>query len=365
MRKLLLTLALSILSTGAWAQCNGVFPNNTACGNISGASSTARPIPLSQFPANAPGGSIGQVQTNGGSNTFTGITNTQLTALLNLATSTLKGALPAWPGNTTTFFRGDGNYASLTSISVNSIDGTAGAFITNNGLTSTLTSIQLSAARRTLPTVQRFLTGSGTYTTPANTLWIRIRMVGGGAGGGGSGTSGVGAAGNGGNTCWNTSGSACTSPVLQAGGGTAGSGASSSSNAGGAGGTISGSGSCNLVAIAGGSGQSVSAATATTVIGGMGGASTLGGQGASVIGAGGSPVVNSGSGGAGGAIGTGNASGSGGGAGATCETIITSPAASYTYAVGAAGSAGTAGVAGNNGGSGSLGLILVEEHYGS
>lgn len=40
-------------------------------------------------------------------------TNTQLTALIQLATASLSGALPAWPNNTTTYFRGDGTYPTL------------------------------------------------------------------------------------------------------------------------------------------------------------------------------------------------------------------------------------------------------------
>lgn len=48
-----------------------------------------------------------------GSGTCAALTSTQLTALLNLATASLPGALPAWPNNTTTFFRGDGTYATL------------------------------------------------------------------------------------------------------------------------------------------------------------------------------------------------------------------------------------------------------------
>jgi hypothetical protein len=36
MRKLLATIALSLLSSSAWAQCTGVFPPNTLCGNLSG-----------------------------------------------------------------------------------------------------------------------------------------------------------------------------------------------------------------------------------------------------------------------------------------------------------------------------------------
>ncbi|MBO0863671.1 MAG: hypothetical protein J2P16_01175, partial [Mycobacterium sp.] len=42
----------------------------------------------------------------------------------------------------------------------------------------------------TPPTVQRFITGSGTYTPTAGTAWIRVRMCGGGGGGGGTTNSG-------------------------------------------------------------------------------------------------------------------------------------------------------------------------------
>lgn len=41
------------------------------------------------------------------------LTGTQVTTLIDLATASLKGALPAWPNNTTTFFRGDGSYAAV------------------------------------------------------------------------------------------------------------------------------------------------------------------------------------------------------------------------------------------------------------
>ncbi len=59
-----------------------------------------------------PGGSSGQVQINQ-SGVFGGITNTALTALINTATASLPGSIPAWPNNTTTFFRGDGTYSTL------------------------------------------------------------------------------------------------------------------------------------------------------------------------------------------------------------------------------------------------------------
>jgi hypothetical protein len=41
------------------------------------------------------------------------LSQTQLTSLINPATASLPGALPAWPNNTTSFFRGDGSYATL------------------------------------------------------------------------------------------------------------------------------------------------------------------------------------------------------------------------------------------------------------
>lgn len=40
-------------------------------------------------------------------------TAAQLTAQINAATAVLSGALPAWPNNTTTFFRGDGTYTAV------------------------------------------------------------------------------------------------------------------------------------------------------------------------------------------------------------------------------------------------------------
>lgn len=64
MKKLLLALALLLVPAAASAQCNGVFPNNTACGNITGSSATPRPVPLSSFPAATPGGTNGQIQFN-------------------------------------------------------------------------------------------------------------------------------------------------------------------------------------------------------------------------------------------------------------------------------------------------------------
>lgn len=73
MKKLLLTFVLLLAPSLAWAQCNGVFPNNTACGNITGSSNTPRPVPLSSFPTTTPGGTTGQIQYNN-SGAFGGFT---------------------------------------------------------------------------------------------------------------------------------------------------------------------------------------------------------------------------------------------------------------------------------------------------
>jgi hypothetical protein len=46
------------------------------------------------------------------------------------------------------------------------------------------------------------------------------------------------------------------------------------------------------------------------------------------------------------------------------EAIITSPSATYGYAVGAGGTTGgAAGTNGGTGGNGAAGIIVVEEHY--
>jgi hypothetical protein len=217
----------------------------------------------------------------------------------------------------------------------------------------------LSAARRTGQTIQKFLTASssGTYTTPANVTSIDIIMVGAGGGGEGSGTS-HGNGGAGGNTCWNTSGAACTSPVYQAGGGSGGGGTQ-----GGGGGTVSGSGTCDM-AIPGGSGASV-AGGATSAPGGSGGNSALGGGAA-----GGAPGVpgqnaaaNTGGGAGGASINGGTGPGSGGGAGAYCAVHISAPAVTYTWATGAGGTAGTAGTSGLAAGIGGAPGIWVRENY--
>ncbi|VIO77381.1 hypothetical protein [Bradyrhizobium ivorense] len=196
-------------------------------------------------------------------------------------------------------------------------------------------------------TTQVFLSGNGTYTTPANCTMIEVEWCGGSGGGAGSGTS-PGNGGNGGNTTFGSS--------LLTGNGGGGGFASS----GGPGGNSSG----GYINRTGGSGQNGSGVNNTA--GGNGGASPYGGVGwggAAGAGAGVAPAANSGSGGGGGGVNATPNGGGGGGAGGSGRGIIVNPAATYSYAVGAAGTAGTAGTGGAAGAVGSLGFIVVIEHY--
>ena len=223
-------------------------------------------------------------------------------------------------------------------------------------------STQTTALRSTNPTYQTFTSGSGTYTTPANVKWLRVRMSGGGGGGsggsgGGSGNGGAG--GTGGNTTFGSS-------FLTANGGVGG-----NTNAyGGAGGSVT----INAPATGFGTNGSYGAAGwigngGTYGGGGSGGVNIMGGCG------GGSPAQPQGNGfsgvggtGAGGGGGAGSSAaqslgGAGGGAGGFIDVVVPSPSATYSYAVGAAGTAGTAGTNGSAGGAGATGFIFVEEHY--
>lgn len=233
--------------------------------------------------------------------------------------------------------------------SVSSIAGNTGAFTLGNGIDNSTNLIQLTAARRTLPTTQVFLSSSGTYTTPANCLWIEVELVGAGGGGAGSGTS-PGNGGVGGNT---TFGSA----LLVGNGGNGGVGAG-----GGGGGTGAG----GYLQRQGGAAGNGSGLTATA--GGIGGSSPYGGAGfagAPGGGNGGSASVNSGSGGGGGGVNSTINGGGGGGSGGFVRAIINTPNPTYTYAIGVGGTSGALGTGGANGGVGGSGYLQVIEHYGS
>lgn len=232
--------------------------------------------------------------------------------------------------------------------------GTSGQYLKSNGA-----SALPSFASFTPPTIQKFTSGSGTYTTPSGVLYLRVKMVGGGGGGGGSGASG-GTGTTGGNTTFGTS-------LLSANGGIGG---ATNGSLGGAGGTSSlGTGPIGT-ALSGGYGQAgfTSSAVGSSPCGGFGGTAAFGGAGSGGNGngggAGGGAIANTGAGGGGaGGTATTTFSGAGGGAGGYIDAIITSPSSTYSYAVGAAGTAGTAGTSGFAGGAGGSGYIEVTEYY--
>lgn len=228
-----------------------------------------------------------------------------------------------------------------------------------NGVTSSIqTQLDSKIAQPAVPTIQRFTSGSGTYTTPANVKWIRVRMVGAGGGGGGSGNTYSSTAGTtGGNTTFGTS-------LLIANGGAGG----QTFGAGGAGGTVTvNAPAIATVALQGGRGQPAWIGTAGGGgSGGNGGVSPFGGAGGGGTNdSGHAAIVNSGSGGGGGGgpNTTPTYSGTGGGAGGYIDAIISAPSSSYSYAVGASG-AGAAGFGGGHAGNASgSGIIIVEEYY--
>lgn len=194
---------------------------------------------------------------------------------------------------------------------------------------------------------------SSTYNTPTGCTRINVKVIGGGGGGGAMATN----SGTAGNNSSFTDGASLT---LTAGGG--GSGASGSGGAtAGSGGSASG-GDVNIV---GGGGQPGfgNSSAALQAMGGVGASSALGGAGPGGApgAAGGNAAANSGAGGGGAGASVANNSAGGGGSGGYVEKLITTPAATYTYTIGAAANGGAAGTFA--GGNGAAGIIIIDEFY--
>lgn len=202
------------------------------------------------------------------------------------------------------------------------------------------------------PTIQKFTSGSGTYTTPAGVAYIKVRMVGGGGGGSGGGTGGITGV-TGGNTTFDTL--TCNAGFSAGQGG-----------AGPVGGTATiGSGWTGTAQRGGGAVGTELASASNGSQGGCGGISPFGGNGSGSwsTATASSALANSGSGGGGGGSSTSTFSGQGGSAGGYIEAVNYTPSSSYSYSVGAGGGAGAGGTNGGTGGNGGSGYIIVEEYY--
>lgn len=197
------------------------------------------------------------------------------------------------------------------------------------------------------PAVTVYSSGSGNYTVPAGTSYLRVQLLGGGGGGAGGNSGGAApAASNGGNTTFNAI--------------TANGGSGAPSINGGAGGT--GGAGTAAYRINGNPGRAGyrSGIGSDTQWNGTGGNSPFGlGQGGWMIpNSNGTAGTGFGSGGGGGGVNATNCGG-GGGSGEYAEFYIQNPTGTYAYSVGAAG-AGS--VSTTSGGSGASGIIIVSAY---
>jgi hypothetical protein len=307
---------------------------------------------LSQIIASTFGG------TGNGFTKFTGATSTEKTYTLpnaNVTILTDNTAVTVPQGGTglTTLTTAYGVVCAGTTANgslQNAGAGTSRQYLKSNGASSLP-----SFASFTPPTITKYTSGSGTHTTSAGTLYIKARMVAGGGGGGGSGLTG-GTGGTGGNSTFGTS-------LLTANGGNGG--AYNTQGASGGSPTVN-SPAISILDIAGnngGSSDQAKTAPSTAAYGGIGGSNPISGVAGANASANGLSGKLGGGGAGGGAGGTSVVTGSGGGAGAYIEALISSPSATYSYAVGSGGAGGTAGTGGFAGGAGGSGYIEITEYY--
>jgi hypothetical protein len=226
--------------------------------------------------------------------------------------------------------------------------------VTINGTTGITLPDSTTITSNAPPNVTTYTSGSGTYTTPTGAKWLVVEMVGGGGGGSGGGnasTAGVG--GTGGTSTFGSSFLTCTGGL----GGTQPPAGGSS--------VIPTGGDINVRGSAGVFG--VGAPNNIYTPAGTGGSSVFGGAGVGgYVGSG--EAGTSGSGGGGGGILAGGTTtnqycGGGGGASGYLRKTISSPSATYAYAVGAGGTAGTAGTLGGAGSAGGSGVIIITAYF--
>lgn len=302
------------------------------------------------------------------------VVTSSLTTVGTVGTGTWQGSVitPVYGGtgvanNAASTIAVSGNFGTTLTVSATTtatLQPTTGVIVgrtTSDVLTNKTFDVASNTFTGKAPTLQKFTSGSGTYTRPSAPapLYIRVRLAGGGGGGAGSGSATPGNGGNGGDTTFGTT-------LLVGSAGTGATGGATSGAAGGAGSLGSGPVGLAFTGASGG-GPGVPGGVAGDFQGGNGGQTPFGGGGSmgGAAAAGGAAQTNTGSGGGGGGGNNVSASGggAGGGAGGFVDAIITSPSTTYSYAVGAAGTNGSAGTNGNAGGAGAAGIIEVTEFY--
>lgn len=264
---------------------------------------------------------------------------------------------------------------------VTSANATVGATYTNNGNTYTVlatiaAATELFCSQAAAPQASGTLTksaGTGdatitfsaavaqaTYTKPAAALWLRVKIIAGGGGGYSSGRAAT-VAGSNGTPSYFGAPPIKVLPGLGATGISGGVNTSTANSLGGFSGTVvRGAAGCS------GSVSGVTASGATSYTGGNGGGSLFGGGGAGTESTGSAAICRGSGGGGAGFTGDGTNSyttGGGGGAGSYIEAVISSPAATYTYAIGTGGAGGTLGTGGFAAGAGLGGYLEVTEYY--
>lgn len=182
MKKLLLALALlgmSVLPTPSFAQCNGVFANNTVCGNVTGSSNLPRPTNPAAF-LGAAGGTNGQIQYNNGG-ALGGLSDAAVTARIALFNALASGAVPASGGGTTNYLRADGSFTVPPGVPANIYSATRTALKAVD--TTLYTQSMLTEAGRT----GLFVWTLGNYTTAIATdtnegVYIKANAISAGTG---------------------------------------------------------------------------------------------------------------------------------------------------------------------------------------
>lgn len=355
-------LAVAVGSVGAFVTNGGALgtPSSGVATNLTG---TAAGLSIGGNAATATTATSATSATNATNTAITDDTTTNATVYPTWVTTTT-GNLPQKTSSTKLSFNPSTGALSSTSFSGSgsSLTGIVTSIVAGNGISvSGATGAVTVSTNITAPQTTVYKSGSGTYTTPTNCKYLHIKMVGAGGGGGGSGNGG-GNGGDGGTTTFGSSLLTCTGGI----------GGVDNNAWGGNGGTATLNSPAVGLNVSGGQGSSNGMWNGNAA-GGSGGNSALGGGGSGAgstnfasTGFNGSGAPNTGGGGGGGMAAGINFGGAGGGAGAYIDAIITSPSATYSYAVGAGGSAGAVGSGGSalfTGGSGGSGVIYVTAYF--